>query len=253
MQNAYLGSVALNFFIMKYFLFKIMFFISICFIMISCSSLVMKKLGLDSDEVLVKSLNYDEKDVVFVGIRHIGQEDYYLNTKKIIDSLLNEDYHFILEGNYLQRSDKPPMDKNDSLYLKKFRKIIGLDPTLEFSEQKLFEDFFESHNLKDQPDYTYFNLDYSNSENVDLQYKEIIDIFEAEHGEVVLSSCDNKTSLGQEYNCNKLSKNKAIYLKEKILLEERNKLIINKLKKSKHNKVVILYGEEHFNGIEEQI
>lgn len=218
-------------------------------ITISCSSILLKKLGVDSDEVLVEDINVEGKEVVFVGIRHIGTESYYLNMKNVIDGLLKKDYHFILEGNYLKRSDKKIVDKNDSTNLKKFRKIIGIDPTMEFSDQKIFKEFFKKHRLKDQPDYTYFNLDYSNSENLDLQYSEIISIFESNKGNVVLSDCDRNTSLGQEYKCKKLSKDKINYLKNKIILEERNDLIINKLKKSNYPKIAIIYGEKHLDGI----
>lgn len=57
-------------------------------------------------KIELKKINYSNKSLYFIGVRHIGTTNYYNQVKFKIDSLQPEGYNFLYEGNSLNKSNK---------------------------------------------------------------------------------------------------------------------------------------------------
>ncbi|WP_417357494.1 hypothetical protein [Flavobacterium sp.] len=220
----------------------------------SCASkivdIALKKTGVLDSKVTLKTLTYKDKVIVFAEMMHLGKVEFYKDVKSKIDSLENEGYFVFYEGLYLKKSDRV-IKENDTINYLKFRKILNLDPLLEYSKVKPLSEYVSKYDLIDQPDYTDLGLTPENSQPVDLPITVLINEFEKEKGPVILNDCDYKTPLGSEnYTCETVnSEDKKFFLKE-IVENKRNINLVDKIKTTTKKKILILYGKKHYTPVE---
>ena len=76
--------------------------------------------GIYETEVkILKNYKSSYKDVVFVGIRHLGDKKYYENIKKLIGNYQSQGYFVFYEG----LTEK---NTTDTIVFRKFRKILPI-------------------------------------------------------------------------------------------------------------------------------
>lgn len=222
-------------------------------LLVSCkSSLIgfaLKKAGATNKVASVNKISHPDKEILFLGMIHIGQKEFYEDVKRKVDSLTSLDYHVFYEGSVLKRSDRV-IKENDTVVYLKFRKLLGLDPLIEYTKVKPFSNFVDKYSLVNQPDYVELGLNTSNSTSVELTARKQIELFENAQGEIILDECDQNTKLGDpNYNCEKLPKEKQTYFIEEIVINKRNQNIYENIKASEHDKILIIYGKKHLKGI----
>jgi len=216
----------------------------------SCYNLIAKKVGLTDLEPQITKLKLHDKDVYFLGIMHLGKKEYYDNVKIKITNFQNEGYTCFVEGASLFENGKKIID---TISFKKMRKITGLDFSNKYSQMTddIFKKMVENFKLQDQPNYE--DLGAKNFIRVDYNIKQLIGFFETENTIVKLDSCDLATPLGIEFKCSQLNKETREKFDKEILLEKRNKLLVDSILNSKHSKILIVYGKKHLVGVQKLI
>ena len=226
------------------------FIIIICIIISSCAVNHQEELLKNryiNKKVVLNKISYNNKSLYFLPIRHIGTKDYYQQVTTKIDSLQSLGYHFIFEGNSLHKSYN---SINDNLepYLK-FRKITGIDILLPYSKIPPYSNYCIKYNLIDQPSYSEFGMNESNSKSADLTIKQLIEEYETTYSKIILDPCDYKTNLKEKYSCSKFDENSKKIFNKEIILKKRNENLVNKIKENKNEKLLIIYGENHFEEV----
>ena len=242
---------------------KYILFISILVLITSCKSYFVnsyfKSIGVYDNKIILEKLVSNDKEIVCIGMHHLGKKEFYDDVKTKIDSLKKEEYFFYLEGIGSDFSNKSSINKTDSLGLielaYKLRKINGNFPIskgfkIDYSE------FFKQKGIKlrevlmNQPSYVEFGLSTINSKNTDLKIEELLKIYEAKKGKIILDSCDYKTPYFEKSICKSKSDKKTY---DKIIFDERNNSIISHILSDKKRKIAIIYGKIHFIGIKDSL
>ena len=220
----------------------------------SCASKIvdvaLKKTGVLDSKVTLKTLTYKDKKIVFAEMMHLGKAEFYKDVKFKVDSLENEGYFVFYEGLYLRKSDRV-IKENDTINYLKFRKILNLDPLIEYSKIKPLSEYVSKYDLIDQPDYADLGLTPENSQSVDLPVKVLINEFEKEKGSVILNDCDYKIPLGSEnYTCETVNNEDKKFFRKEIIENKRNVNLVNKVIATTKKKILILYGKKHYNPVD---
>ena len=109
----------------------------------SCASklvdFALKKNGVLDTKAVLQPLEYDDKKIVFLNMIHLGTKEYYADVKSKIDSLQKEGFFVMYEGLYLRKSERI-IKENDTVNYLKFRKVMGIDPLVEYSKMKPFSE-----------------------------------------------------------------------------------------------------------------
>ena len=232
--------------------FKILIYLTV-FILFGCTTfkvnLAFKLLGLYDDNIKLTKVTNEEKEVIFFPMHNLGKKLFYDDVKGKIDSLKNIGYFFYTE--------EVKGNKKDSITVRKSIKLTGIPYAKNNAGYKHFFDSIYNGKVKfkkeifDQPTPAKFGLDESNSKNVDVTLKEMIDYYESKYGEIKLEPCDFEKSFYEKPNCKSKPVDKKV--KDDVYLNFRNKNIINTLLNDNHKKVAIIYGADHFKGIREEL
>ena len=216
----------------------------------SCTRMVLKKMGAIGGKPVIQEINVKKKDVLFLGMTHLSQQDFYTKSKKVIDSLSGSGYYIFGEGtedSLNTQIGKSLKEVQKNIILKKFRKVSNLP--INKSQLIYFGKMIKKYELKVQPKDLYFFKDTTKAISVDNSLAEQIKEYEKIRGEIRLDSCDISTNIGDEYKCQQLDKNEQTYFKKEIIINFRNNLVIDAVKKSNKKKILIIYGKAHFEGI----
>lgn len=230
---------------------KSLFFIIFILFLNSCTStkvnLALKIVGAFNDEIKLEKLTKSDKEIVFIPMIHIGTEPFYKDVKTKIDSLENLGYF-----TYYEKVNSSP---NDTTNQRKLRKILGFPVPKKGKGYMSVLDSIYKFKLKkkliSQPAYEDLGVDSLKGRNVDLSLNEVIVEFERRFGEIKLNECDYKTSAHQKTIC----KDKPISKENKneIIIDFRNKHVVNEIISDKHKKIIIIYGKQHFLGIKRDL
>ena len=226
---------------------------------ISCCS-ISKKNEKDFEEYdifnteikILKKYKSDNKEIAFLGIRHLGHKMYYENIKKEITNYQNQGYFVFYEG--LTNKDI------DTLILRKFRKTLPLKFNMDdiyvlnfkivltnFISDKI-PNFKFPDNIIHQPA---FNLLISNSlksQNIDVSFANFVKTYEEMFGIIVLEDCDFKDKWTNT-ECYPVPHK----YKNKIFIDYRDEFLVKNIITSKKRKILIIYGEDHYKGISENL
>lgn len=221
----------------------------------SCIKPLLRKNGIIDKKAILQKLNYQNKDILFLGMTHISQQPFYDECKKIIDSLSVQGYYILGEGvqadNKIVVNGKEIASQEDTINSKKIRKILGIDIAF-YGESKFFKDFSKKYQLVEQPASLYMNHCKKGSnlgKFLDYTSKELVSTFEKEKGEVILNECDIKTPIGQEYKCEKSNKKDRNFFIDEIAKKKRDALIAKEIKETTYQKILIVYGEGHYQRV----
>ncbi len=215
-------------------------------VLCSCVGTVVKKLDLDSDTPIVEKLAVKNKEVYFVGMAHLAKQGFYDNTKKIIENLQTEGFVFYVES---VKGLDPQNQINDTISLKKLRKLTNVDLGMKYSmsQNVLLQKIIKQYNLVDQPKYEILGV--KNYKRVDYNVSQLVGFYEKKYSIIPLDSCDLKTGLGDKYNCKAAKFSQRQKFSNEIILEVRNNLIVDSILNSSDEKIVIIYGRKHLEGI----
>lgn len=215
---------------------KIITVVCLFLILANCKAIALKIISKKSVEKNIKILKRQSTNqtIFFFPTIHVGTEEYYNSFKPKLDSLRSNGYKIYYES--VAITDSLSIQKEVD-YKKKFRKIFGFH--LDTTRQSYLED--TQLNKYIMQDYTKMGV-VKSDEVLDLGVNQIIDSLENKYGEIILENCDIETPLETEYNC----KNRLKDLEWDALQTFRNNYIINYLKKSNENKIVLIYGKSHW-------
>lgn len=210
----------------------------------------LKQVGILDEQVVLKPLPCEGKEIVFVGMMHVAKPAFYEDVKHKMDSLQNEGFVVLYEGGKLNINSEKKINPEDSVYYWKFRKLIGLDPMLKYSQIEPFKSFATKHQLIDQPDYTALGVRPDLAYSADMPVREMINEYEKREGVIQLDSCDYATPFGSQQQLCKYEsmKEKKIFTYD-IVLDYRNQHIAKEIKASNHSKIVLIYGKKHYDGV----
>lgn len=229
----------------------------------SCKSYLtnyyLKSIGIYDNEIKLEKLDNNEKEIVLIGMHHIGKQEFYDDVKSKIDSLIKKDYIFYTEGVNSQFTGKTNLTPEDSIVLidlaYKLRKISGIP----LVSKKLNSDYLTlfkengikiKENLVKQPKYIELGLSDKLSKNTDLSFEQLLENYEKQYGKILLEPCDYKTEFYKESTC-QTKPNKKTY--DEMMMRDRNNSVISHILKEKNTKIAIIYGNAHFVGIKDSL
>ena len=187
----------------------------------------------------VKTLTLPGKKVSFVPLAHACTPEFYEAGKNIVSEHKASGYRVYYEE--LKKAQTQTPDGVDSFHLK-LRKVVGVSPNRQ--TYKILQKFFP--NLVAQPAYKSLGVTESDL-NADISVRQMIDKYEAMYGKVNLTGCDFDTRLGTlVYPCDKLKNDLT-----PIVVNFRNEHVAGLIRSSEDEKILVLYGARHIDGIME--
>jgi hypothetical protein len=93
----------------------------------SCNRFILGRLGSFKQKPEIKNLEFKDKSIFYLGMVHIAKKEYYENAKLTIDSFAKQGY--VIYGEYVKyigNYGNGPT-KEDTIDLKKIRKLMGFD------------------------------------------------------------------------------------------------------------------------------
>ncbi|MEO7524164.1 MAG: hypothetical protein ABIT58_08725 [Ferruginibacter sp.] len=229
-------------------------FIFTSFYLSSCYRIAFSKVGAFQKSASPIKISNAKKDVVFIPMHHVGKKEFYDDVKRIADSLQNLGYVFYYEAVKIS----PVKDSLSADTLRrKMRKVIGNDvfsakvnggyiDTVNhtFLHKKL--KIIRKENLVNQPPFIRMNIDTAKGRWGDAYLSDMIPAFEKKFGNIALSDCDFSTALDAKYKC---SKHKGKEEKNFLLVEYRNECVATKMMNNPDDKIAVIYGAMHFDGV----
>lgn len=206
-----------------------------------------------SKEISLKNIDFGQKEVFFIPMSHIGEDSYYSDISKQIDSMKSQGFKVYYE------SIANPIDldsTSNDLSFRKLRKINGWSIFNRYnSETGVFQNGVQlknEHSLKLQRNKE-LGID-EFDRKVDIPNYRLISLFEHKYGEIELSKCDYRTNLNSsEYKCKKMQKELTEKFSNEFILNLRNENLINEIETSNDQKILVVYGAGHFKGLKELI
>lgn len=193
-----------------------------------------------STSVTVDEISDGEKEVLFVGMHHMGLENFYKNVQKEVVKAKKEGYVLFYE--YVDYTNE-----TDTLLLQKTRKLAGFVPSPE-NYAKLTKEFNtdsdDSEKLVAQNNVLFLHQVNDKDFNIDLTAKEIINAYEKRYGVIQLSKTDKETPIDES-----IEETLPQEGFEAIILNLRNEHLAKAIEKSKYSKILVLYGSAHKEGL----
>lgn len=188
---------------------------------------------LNKKKAKVYSYKFENKDIKYIPLHHIGKSEFYENLKSEVVDYKTEGYIVFFE----QISTDFTTDSllKDTIR-RKVRKIKGFSGSYkEASEGTYFKKYVQ------QPSYQDLGVD-SNDIRADVDYLQFISEWEKLNGEIILDSVDFNTSFNEKFNKGAFYTNKQY---KRVVIDFRNDFLINQIKENDNDKILILYGEGH--------
>jgi hypothetical protein len=223
----------------------------------SClQKIVLNSLGALDDSVSLKYISNGKKQIAFVPMHHIGKKEFYDDAKNKIDSLMSKGYQVYFE-NVSMRVVQDSLQK-DTLY-RKARKITGVDFATAFANKGYIDtinntllgkktSLIKEYHLVNQPKKLFPINDTVRVKNVDANFVQLIAACENKYGPIILDKYDYETKFGEKY---KIKRNKELF--EYFAFRFRNTVISNSILHDSNDKIILVYGSKHFEGILEEL
>ncbi len=213
----------------------------------ACTKMILSSAGLFNNNVVVRKIPNSKKEIYFIELKHVAQQEFYNGVLKTIDSFKNEGFYILTEGVKARDSNMKVTSKQDTTNVLKFRKILGLIPQ-DLANGEGFKEIAKKYKLVSQP--MLINLNSPATEKIaDVSVDEMIQKYEAEKGVIVLEDCDYKTTFKEKYECNEVSKENKKYFTDNVVLKFRDSVIASKTINQPQLKILMVYGAEHFSGL----
>lgn len=219
---------------------KILIFITIILAFQSCK-IVNGLIELNRKNAKIRSYNLGKKEIIFLGMHHMGKKEFYDDVTRIIKEYKSKGYVVYYE---LISTDFTKDNKLKDTIHRKVRKLKGFSGTYKDNAPNSFAEKYIS-----QPKYTDLGAD-STDIRADVNYLELINEWEKQNGVIELDSLDLNTPFTEKFS-------KGVdYTNEQykaIFIEYRNAYLINMIKESSSNKILVIYGEGHRKNFKKQI
>jgi hypothetical protein len=221
--------------------------------------MALRSLGVYDSTISPKAISNDEKKIVFLGMHHLGRKEFYDDAIFKLDSLKRDGYFIFLEGVDLG-SNSDSILLNNSLL--KFRSILGVDLSaikknkgyidtatgLSVLPSKQLNKIIKMEKFINQPSALKNISDTLIGKKVDGNVIDLIKDYENKYGTISLSEYDTKTPLGTSYD-RKQGQKLSLDKKNFLLIDARNKIIIDNIISRSNKKIAIVYGKAHYAGL----
>jgi hypothetical protein len=198
----------------------------------------------------VRKIEMPDKEVYFVFMKHLEIPEFYTNTQIVVDSFQNEGFMVFYEGIKLSFDINGNFDTLiNKVNILKSRKILGVSGAFYAESSDYIKKISKKYNLVSQPTNFPVCKDTSRCKNIDASLAEMINKCEKKFGEIVLNECDYKTKLNQEYTCGVVDKKISSYYFNFLAKTYRDKLVSEAVQNSTKKKIVIVYGQGHYDSI----
>jgi hypothetical protein len=181
----------------------------------------------------VYSYKMDDKEIKFIPTHHLGKQKFYDDIKSIVTKYKGNGYRVYYE---LISTEFTTDSLLKDTIRRKVRKLKGFSGTYKDNAQG---SFFKKY--VQQP--AYRDMGTTDSDiRADVNYLQLINQWEKINGEIVLDSADLHTSFSEKFSKG------LFYTKDQynaIFIHYRNENLINLIKSSTDNKILILYGAGH--------
>ncbi|MDO5656054.1 MAG: hypothetical protein Q4G27_07945 [Flavobacteriaceae bacterium] len=185
----------------------------------------------------------NDKSLVIIPNIHVAVEEQFNDLKFKIDSLTQQGYFLYYEGVNVHITD--------TTTILKANKITGIENTKGLKTQ--FDKIIKNpkgrmQRLIMQPKFTSLGATEENSKNMDLTMREVVDKYEEKFGEIILNDCDYASFNNEDIKCKKspdVPRENSKYA----MTEIRDQYIVNQIIKEGKDKVVMVYGKEHYKGM----
>lgn len=216
---------------------KIFLAVLLCSMCMSCSSQIMSNIatkGHNKYFMPIKTVSKEnDKEIIIMGMSHLAEQSFYDKVAFKVDSLRDLGYVVHYEGLKISVSED---EKVNDIYERKFRKLTNdaLFASDSGKNKKKHKQFVYQMDV-------YHGVDYRNDIWNDASTKDLIDEYEKQFGEVVLSDCDLESSLDEKYKCGKTNGK----IRHHILYSLREQIMVENLMNEKNNKIVFVVGNKH--------
>ena len=189
----------------------------------------------------VYSYNLNGKEIKYIPMHHLGKKEFYDDVTSYVKRLKSEGYvvYYELISTHFT---------NDSLLKdtirRKVRKIKGFSGSYKDNADSTF---FKKY--VQQPDYPDLGID-SVDVRADITYLEFINEWEKQNGKIELDSLDFNTPFDKPFE------KRVIYTPKQyknIVIEYRNSHLIDLIKNSDDQKILVLYGKGHQKDFKRQL
>jgi len=205
----------------------------------SCRTILIELLIKDKSAIKkIRILEKDDKEIIYVPIVHIGTERYYREIKEFLEHKRADGYTIYYEGVTYGESNIS-LEEKYILDLK-LRRLLGFHLTALNNTQNHSLPDFVNNSRNTYQSKENIGIDTLADINIDLTRQELVYLYESEYDKIHLDTCDFNTPLLEKYSC---SKGDAYY---KVVYSYRDKALIGKLLKSKHNRIVLVFGKSHW-------
>lgn len=220
----------------------------------SCAeSLMVQSTGVLQNASRTHHLKNGERELIYIPMRHLGKRNYYDYIQRMVDSLQNQGFVVFYESIAYQVDSAQQRD----LYDRKFRKLVGhvvgstkvyekTSDTTKVLMAPLYRNL--GSRIIQQPQYSFFKVDYNTAVVADIPKNELLDEFEYSYGNIVLDSCDWKTPLNEPYTCKPVkTKFKNIFDRE-FIMKKREENLAALVSDASQKKILIMFGSAHYKG-----
>lgn len=185
------------------------------------------------------------KRVYILGMQHIARQSFYDDVKARIDSLRQEGYVVYWEGLSIERNmDSMVLDTLN----RKMRKLMGFHLTSYLDDENASQKAYNKKKYVEQ-DYEYLGIHVDSSCCVHADYTlgGIIEQYEIDKGEIMLSDYDWSTPLMSKYKKRKsrVAEDTTDYDCYYFVHTLRNRKLYESVIESEHDKILVVYGRGH--------
>lgn len=220
----------------------------------SCAeSLVLQSTGVLQNASRMHHLKNGDREIIFIPMRHLGKRNYYDFIQHHVDSLQKEGFVVFYESIAYQVDSAQQRD----LYDRKFRKLVGHV----MGSTKLYENSSDTSRILmapiyrnlgsriiQQPEYSFFKVDYNNAVVADIPKNVLLDEFEYTYGDIVLDSCDWNTPLNESYTCKPIKSRLRILFDKEFIMKRREENLAALVSDAAQKKILIMFGAAHYKG-----
>lgn len=223
---------------------KIIIILLVVFSFSSCQCLQLNtfaitKSAIKHKRVMVKG----DRETIYIPMSHLGKQAYYDEIKAFVTEKREQGYKIYYEAIL---TDTVTLRKGqlDTLLLKR-RKLLGYHFFVDYSDKsnkslpKCYKKYI-GQTLKNT------GVSQQTDVNADLQFEEIIALYEAKYGEIPLEECDYTTPLNKPYKCDPIIGTSRSSSKFRFTNEFRDAHLEQLLINSEDKKIVLLYGSFHW-------
>jgi hypothetical protein len=211
----------------------------------------LESIGVFDDRANLIVMSNNDKKIIFIGMHHLGRMEFYDSVASKVDSLQKIGYIVYYES--IKKSTG--IDSlSVEIYKKKFRKITGITG-LQFYDtiNKVFAGKYQykgNYQLTNQPSYPKLNVDIQSAKNVDVELKDMINRYELKYDTIVLNECDMVAPIGSKtYECDLSDAKNVEKFRTEFIFGYRDQHLATVISNSLHDKIVVIYGKGHNEGL----